>query len=293
MDGALVVDKPAGWTSHDVVNKVRRIAQTRRVGHLGTLDPLATGVLPLLLNRATRLAQFFTANEKVYEATLRFGFATSTYDAAGEPAGPDLAPALDPDRLEQLAARYRGALMQTPPPVSAKKVAGVPAYKLARKNQAVELAPAAVTIAELAILEVRASEARIRVRCSAGTYVRSLAHDLGQDYGGGAHVAALRRTRSGDFDLGQAHSIAALEELAAQDRLAEVLVPAASLLPEIPNEVLDAAALAQVRHGREFRGSPFRPRTSAYLKAVTPHGELVAIGKEILPNLYHPVLVLS
>lgn len=293
MDGAIVVDKPAGWTSHDVVNKLRRIANTRRVGHLGTLDPMATGVLPLLLNRATRLAQFFTRNQKVYEGTIRFGFATSTYDAAGEPAGEDLAPQLDPARLEQLAARYRGTFAQTPPPVSAKKIGGVPAYKLARKNVPVELAPVDVTIEEFTILEVLGSEARIRVRCSAGTYVRSLAHDLGRDYGPGAHLAALRRTQSGDFDLTTARTLPELEELAAADRLSEALVPAARLLPEIPAEVLDAVSVAQVRQGREFRASPFRPRGGEYLKAVTPQGELVAIGKEILPNLYHPVLVLS
>lgn len=293
MDGAIVVDKPAGWTSHDVVNKLRRIANTRRVGHLGTLDPMATGVLPLLLNRATRLAQFFKLNQKVYEGTIRFGFATSTYDAAGEPAAEDLQPQLDPARLEELAARYRGTFAQTPPPVSAKKIGGVPAYKLVRKNVPVELAPVEVTIEEFSILEVRGSEARIRVRCSAGTYVRSLAHDLGRDYGGGAHLAALRRTQSGDFDLTTARTLPELEELAAADRLREALVPAARLLPEIPAEVLDAVSVAQVRQGREFRGSPFRPRGSEYLKAVTPQGELVAIGKQILPNLYHPVLVLS
>jgi tRNA pseudouridine55 synthase len=293
MDGAIVVDKPAGWTSHDVVNKLRRLAGTRRIGHLGTLDPMATGVLPLLLDRATRLAQFFSANEKVYEGTIRFGFATSTYDAAGEPEGEDLHPRLDPERLEQVAARFRGSFAQTPPPVSAKKIGGVPAYKLARRNAPVELAPVTVTVEELVFLEVAGSEARIRVRCSSGTYVRSLAHDLGVLYGCGAHLAGLRRTRSGSFDLSAAHPIAGLESLAAEGRLAEAVIPAAQLLPEIPAEILDPAAAAQVRHGRDFRGSPFRPRGSEYLKAVTPQGELVAIGKEVLPNLYHPLVVLA
>ncbi len=293
MTGAIVVDKPAGWTSHDVVNRMRRIAGTRKIGHLGTLDPSATGVLPLLLNRATRLAQFFTRNDKVYEGVIRFGWSTLTYDADGEPASPQTEPALERERLEVLFDAFRGLILQTPPPVSAKKVAGRPAYELARKNIAVELQPVEITVRSLELLWVQGSEVGVRVDCGAGTYVRSIAHDAGQALGCGAHLKSLRRLQSGQFTIEQARTLEELAQLAAEERLSEALIPAMQLLPEFPNEIVDQLSESQIRQGRDFRVSPFRVRDGVKLvKAVSRAGELIAIGEAVMPNVYHPMLVL-
>ena len=161
MDGAIIVDKPEGWTSHDVVAKMRRIAKTRRIGHLGTLDPIATGVLPLVLDRATRLAQFYTRSDKIYEGVVRFGFATNTYDRAGEPTSAPVEVKVDRDELEALLDRFRGEFLQTPPPVSAKKVDGKRAYELARKSVVVELQPVKVQVYELAILGIDGAEVKL------------------------------------------------------------------------------------------------------------------------------------
>lgn len=292
-DGAIVLDKPPGWTSHDAVSKLRRLAKTRRIGHLGTLDPSATGVLPLLVGRVTRLARFYSGSDKVYDGVLRFGFATDTYDADGEPAGPLTDPVIDRAALEAALAAFRGTFLQTPPPVSAKKVGGVPAYKLARKHVAVELKPVEVTVNELELTELDGFRARIRVRCGGGTYVRSIAHDLGAKLGCGAHLAWLRRLRTGGFSIEQAFTIAALEELARENRLAEALIPAAQLLPEFPAERVDPATAGFIRLGRDFRVSPFRvPSGSRYVRAIDTDGDLLAIGEAVLPNLYHPTIVL-
>ena len=288
-----MVDKPAGWTSHDAVAKMRRIAGTKRVGHLGTLDPIATGVLPLVIGKATRLARFYTRSDKIYEAVVRFGFSTTTYDRAGEPTSPVTEPAVDRDGLERHLANFRGELMQVPPPVSAKKVDGVRAYKLVRQNVAVELAPSPVEVYELDLLEVKGAEARIRAHCSGGTYMRSIAHDLGQAMGCGAHLRDLRRTRSGEFLVEQARTLAELEALAAADRLLDALVPAAIMLPAFPSVAVDDVTVGHIRQGRNFPVSPFRlPQAGRYVKAVSREGELVAIGEAVLPNLYHPLIVM-
>ena len=293
MDGIIVVDKPLAWTSHDVVNKMRRIAGTRKVGHLGTLDPGATGVLPLVVGRATRLAQFYTRNDKVYEGVIRFGFSTTTYDAEGEPTSAETPVTLQRDQIEAALSRFRGEFAQTPPPVSAKKIAGRPAYELARKNQPVDLKPVTVEVYSLDLLSIEGNEATVRVHCSAGTYLRSIAHEAGEILGCGAHLRSLRRTASGDFKIEAARTLEQLAELAAAGRLGEALIPAAQLLPEFPMEMVDAITAGQIRNGRDFRVSPFQTRRgSRYVKAVTPQGELIAIGEARLPHLYHPVLVL-
>jgi tRNA pseudouridine55 synthase len=293
MDGVIVVDKSKGWTSHDVVGKMRRIAGTRRVGHLGTLDPMATGVLPLVINRATRLAQFFFKSDKVYEGTIRFGQATDTYDSEGEPIGEAREFLATPESVEPLLVRFRGTFAQTPPPVSAKKVAGQPAYKLARKKIAVELPPVEVTVYELALLGCKGADIRLRVHCTAGTYLRAIAHELGQAAGVGAHLASLRRLRAGDFDIAQARTLEQLQELSAAGRLEEALLPGAQLLPEFPNHVVDRITETQIRQGRDFRTSPFRtPANARYVKAISEDGVLLAVGEAKLPNVYHPMLVL-
>lgn len=293
MDGVIVVNKPEGWTSHDVVNKMRRIAGTRRIGHLGTLDPMATGVLPLVIERATRLAQFYMKSGKTYRARIRFGHSTSSYDRQGEPTGPHVDITLDPAAVEQALAGFRGVQQQTPPAVSAKKIGGVPAYKLARRNVAVHLDPVEVTIYSIELESCQGDTIAIRVHCSAGTYLRSLAHDLGQKLGCGAYVDELQRVESGEFRLEQARTLAELETLSREGRLEEALIPAARLLPDIPSEVVDNLTVTQIRQGRDFRVSPFRvERGSQYVKALATDGSLVAIGEVRMPNLYHPKLVL-
>src|SRR6266481_9781728 len=254
---------------------MRRLANMKKVGHLGTLDPIATGVLPLVIGRATRLAQFYTHRDKVYDAIIRFGFSTDTYDRAGSAISPEVAPpALDAEMIEPYLQRFRGKLLQTPPPVSAKKVAGRPAYELARKNIAVELAPVEVQVYELTLLGIEGPDVRVRAFCSAGTYLRAIAHELGREIGCGAHLLQLRRTESGDFSLQQARTLEELQELSSAGRLSEALIPAAQLLPDFPV-------------------SPFRVQKGArYVKAISRAGELIAIGEIKLPNLYHPALVL-
>jgi tRNA pseudouridine55 synthase len=293
VDGVIVVDKPREWTSHDVVNKMRRIAGTRKIGHLGTLDPSATGVLPLVVGRATRLAQFYTRNDKIYEGVIHFGYATNTYDADGNATSPEVSVTLDRARLEEVLNQFRGPISQTPPAVSAKKIAGKPAYALARKNEPVDLKPVDVEIYSLEILGIDGCEAEVRVHCSAGTYLRSIAHDAGQAMGCGAFLKNLRRTASGDFKIDAARTLETLAEMAAAERLEEALIPASQLLPEFPMEMVDSITAGQIRNGRDFRVSPFQTRKGArYVKAVTPQGDLVAIGEARLPHLYHPVLVL-
>jgi tRNA pseudouridine55 synthase len=293
VDGVIVVDKPQGLTSHDVVNRVRRLANTRKVGHLGTLDPMATGVLPLVLGRATRLAQFFSSGEKSYDARVQFGWATDTYDREGSPTSEPVAPHFTRPELEEVLARFRGTILQTPPPFSAKKVAGTPAYRLARKHIAVELQPVEVRVFELNLVEFDGMTARVCLRCSTGTYLRGIAHDVGQQLGCGAFLTALRRTASGEFGEGEARTLEALKELASTDGLHQALIPASHVLPDIPNATVDELTVGQIRHGKDFRLSPFVEWAGAkYVKAVSPEGDLIAIGEARMPNLYHPVLVL-
>lgn len=293
MDGVIIVDKPRDWTSHDVVNKMRRFAGTRRVGHLGTLDPGATGVLPLVIGRATRLAQFYTRNDKVYEGVIHFGYSTDSYDADGTPTSSEVPVQLDRDRLEAIFDHFRGEFQQVPPPISAKKIGGKPAYLLARKQQPVELEPATMRVDSLEILRLESCEVEVRVHCSAGTYLRSIAHEAGQHLGCGAFLKSLRRTASGDFKIEMARTLEELAELAAAGTIGEALLPAAQLLPEFPAEMVDTITAGQIRNGRDFHVSPFQARKGArYVKAVTAQGELVAIGEARLPHLYHPVLVL-
>ncbi len=289
-----MVDKPAGWTSHDVVGKMRRLAGKRSIGHLGTLDPMATGVLPLLVGNATRLARFFTANEKRYDSVVRFGVTTDSYDRDGEVTSTADRVEIGRDQLEAALEQFRGTFSQTPPPVSAKKIGGTPAYKLARKKIAFELKPVEVTVFSLQLCEFDGVCARLIVACGGGTYIRSIAHDLGHVLGCGAMLESLRRTRSGEFRESQARGMEALQELAAAGDMQQALIPASDLLPDFPVERVDSATEGQIRQGRDFRVSPFRVRASTpFVKAVAENGELVAIGEERLPNLYHPILVLS
>ena len=293
MDGAVIVDKPSGWTSHDVVNKVRRFAGTKKVGHLGTLDPAATGVLPLVIGRATRLAQFYTRNDKVYEGVMHFGYSTDSYDADGQTTSPARDIVLDRDELDAALDKFRGPFAQVPPPVSAKKIAGRPAYELARKQLPVDLKPVDVEVYSLDLLSIDRCQASIRVHCSSGTYLRGIAHDVGQALGCGAFLQSLRRTASGDFKIDSARTLEQLAALTEAGQFQDAVIPAAQLLPNFPAEMVDALTAGQIRNGRDFRVSPFHVRAEGrYVKAVNAEGQLVAIGEARLPHVYHPVLVL-
>jgi tRNA pseudouridine55 synthase len=260
---------------------------------LGTLDPMATGVLPLVLGRATRLAQFFSSGEKTYDARIQFGWATDTYDREGTPTSVLVEPRFTRSELERVLAEFSGTILQTPPAFSAKKIGGTPAYRLARRQIAVQLEPVEVQVFALDLLEFEGTTARIRLRCSAGTYLRGIAHDAGQRLGCGAFLTALRRTASGEFTEDEARTLEALQELAGAGRLSEALIPGARVLPQIPNATVDALTAGEIRHGKDFRLSPFVERAGAkYVKAVSPEGDLIAIGEARLPHVYHPVLVL-
>lgn len=269
------------------------MAGTKKVGHLGTLDPGATGVLPLVIGGATRLAQFYTRNDKTYQGVIHFGYSTDSYDADGQPTSPARDVAIERDRLEAALQKFRGPFAQVPPPISAKKIAGRPAYEMARKQQPFELKPADVKVYSLDVLRLEGPEAEVRVHCSAGTYLRSIAHEAGQALGCGAFLKSLRRTSSGDFKIEDARTLEQLAVLAEAGRFEEAVIPAAQLLPEFPAEMVDALTAGQIRNGRDFRISPFHLRPAGrFVKAVTPEGRLVAIGEARLPHLYHPVLVL-
>jgi tRNA pseudouridine55 synthase len=289
VNGLLVIDKPAGMTSHDVVGILRRITSERSIGHLGTLDPMATGVLPLLLGKFTRLAQYFSSAEKSYTGTIRFGFATDTYDADGEPAGPDSMPSLTLEQVRTAASRFHGEMEQMPPPFSAKKIAGKPAYKLAREGKPVELKAAKVCIANFEITAIEGSEARFTMTISAGGYVRSVAHELGQILGCGAHLSSLRRTQAGVFTLAEAHSLDELQPLAGNvDALEALCVHPRSLLPEMPSVTGDALALGRLRNGAQANLPEFS--SAPLVKVFAGQNELVGIAKRVAGTLFQPVV---
>ena len=290
MNGVLIVDKPAGWTSHDVVNRLRRILGQRAVGHLGTLDPLATGVLPLVIGSLTRLAQFYTTSAKAYEGVIRFGFATDTYDAEGESAAPAQAVSLSLGQVRELAAGFLGTIEQMPPPFSAKKIHGVPAYKLARKRKEVVLQPVQVKVEEFEILGVEGDRARFRARVASGTYMRSVAHDMGQRLGCGAHLEALRRTAVAEFTIAAAHTIEQIEAAASSHQVEELFVHPRELLPQLPSVTADEANAARIRSGRPVN-LPELSR-APQVKVFQGQRELIAIATRVAGTLFHPKIVL-
>jgi tRNA pseudouridine55 synthase len=291
MDGVLVIDKPAGMTSHDVVNRVRRILHQRSVGHVGTLDPLATGILPLVAGRMTRLAQFYTASEKTYEGAIRFGFATETYDAEGEPIGVPQTVKATLEEVRELAGRFQGVIRQMPPPFSAKKIHGVPAYKLARKHREVELQPVEVEVKEFEVLNWDGEQAHFRARVASGTYMRSVAHEMGQVLGCGAHLASLRRTAVAEFGLGDAHSLGELEAGCEQGRAEELFIHPRKLLPEMPSVTANDEMLGRIRVGRAVN-LPELSR-ARQVKVFYGQSELVAIATRVAGTLFHPGIVLA
>lgn len=289
MNGVLILDKPAGMTSHDVVNRVRRVLGQRSVGHLGTLDPMATGVLPLVTGSLTRLAQFYTDSEKTYEGTIRFGFSTDTYDAQGAASSPAQEMNLESGQVETLAERFRGVISQMPPPFSAKKIHGVPAYKLARKQKEVVLTPVQVEIKELTVLGVERDRVRFRARVASGTYLRSVAHDMGQALGCGAYLESLRRTAAAEFTLADAHTLEELSESAAKADWEDFFVHPRKLLPQLPSVTADEANAARIRSGRTVN-LPEHSR-ARQVKVFYGQRELIAIATRVAGTLFHPRIV--
>ena len=292
MHGLLIIDKPAGPTSHDIVARVRRTLRTKRVGHTGTLDPLATGVLPLVVGSATRLASLLSGAEKEYVATIRLGRATGTYDAAGlEGPPPDPPAGIDASAVDAALNHFRGRFRQMPPAFSAKKIGGVPAYKLARRKLPVQPAPVDVTIHCLTLERCAGGLATVRLTTSAGFYVRSLAHDLGQRLGCGAYLESLRRVRVGDYGEESAVPLDEFERDAveADGRV----IPMDRLLPELPAVILNEQEIRRATHGNEIRaedraGAP----CSVKYRLLDSSGRLIAIAETLPGGVLHPVTVL-
>jgi tRNA pseudouridine55 synthase len=293
MDGVLVVDKPEGLTSHDVVAAARRLLGEKRIGHTGTLDPLATGVLPLACGRATRLVRFLSASDKDYEATILFGVTTDTLDVTGQETGRSGA---TPSRDALLAAMQslEGEQTQVPPVYSAKKIGGRRAYDFARRDEPVELAAVPVRVSRLELLEFGHDRCRLSLTCSAGFYVRALVRDIGARCGTGACLEALRRTRSGDFTLEEAVPLDALQEGTAVETL---LIPMEKLLPHFPAVTVTAEGLARVSHGQHVRpvdlAGPQPSSTAEWIRLLDAGGTLVGLGTPQRPSGFlHPEVVL-
>jgi tRNA pseudouridine55 synthase len=309
MNGVLVIDKPAGPTSHDVVAVVRRAIGSPKVGHTGTLDPLATGVLPLVIGRATRLASYLSGADKEYVARIRFGLATPTYDAeardsAGSPTAEGLAAvaALEEGEVREALRTFEGRFLQMPPPFSAKKVGGMPAYKLARQDKPVEIKPVEVTVRELELGGYADGLAEVRLVSSSGFYVRSLAHDLGQRLGCGAHLEGLRRTRAGEFTLADAVPLEAIV-LGGESAAGKRLVAMDRLLTMMPAVVANDVGAERASHGSALRpedlavvgnGSSTRSESPSEgrLRLLDQAGSLLGLVERRDDGLLHPFVVL-
>ena len=290
MDGLLILDKPAGMTSHDVVAIVRRATGEKSIGHLGTLDPMATGVLPLLLGRYTRLAQFFGRAEKHYTGSIRFGFATDTFDAEGSAAGEPAALELGLEELRGLAGRFHGTMDQLPPVYSAKKINGVPAHKLARAGLEAPVKAARIHIEEFSLTGLDGDLAGFSMSISAGGYVRSVAHELGQMAGCGAHLAALRRTRAGDFLLDGAITLERLKGSTVVE--IEAMLPhPRNVLPAMPAVTVDEQGAGRLRNGMQVNLPDFS--AALHVKVFTGPTELLGIARRVAGTLMQPIVVLG
>ena len=295
LNGLLILDKPSGMTSHDVVSIVRRATGEKSIGHLGTLDPMATGVLPLLVGRYTRLAQFFGQAEKEYTGEIRFGFATDTYDAEGTPSG-------EPQRLQktlaelrELAAVFHGDIDQVPPIYSAKKIGGVAAHKLARAGVDVPVKPARITIHDFRLLSLDGDTASFTMTVSAGGYVRSVAHELGALAGCGAHLSSLRRTRAGVFGLDRAITVDQLKDAAdAADPeavFAALLPHPRTLLPEMPSVTVDEQSAGRLRNGMQVNLPEYSQ--AQLVKVFTSPTELLGIARRVAGTLMQPHVIIG
>ena len=271
MDGIVIIDKPQDWTSQDVTARLRRVYQTRRIGHGGTLDPMATGVLPVFVGRATRAVEFFEHAEKTYETVLQLGITTDTEDITGQVLTRQPV-CVTEEQVRKALDAFRGEIQQVPPMYSALKVNGQKLYDLARKGQQVERKPRPVTIHELDLLEFSGQQLRLRVRCSKGTYIRTLCKDIGQALGCGGTMAALRRVQAGRYTIDQA---VPLDELLASDQPQQWLLPVDSLFAQYPQVVLTANQEKRCRNGNAF-SIQLPPDT---YRAYSQEGEFLMLAK--------------
>ena len=290
MNGLLVLDKPSGITSHDVVAIVRRATGEKSIGHLGTLDPMATGVLPLLLGKYTRLAQFFGQAEKHYTGHIRFGFATDSFDSDGIPSSDKQPLTLSLEELQTLSQKFQGEIDQLPPIFSAKKINGVPAHKLARAGVEVAVKPARITIHNFELTSLEADTGTFKMSVSAGGYVRSVAHELGQLAGCGAHLSSLRRTQAGTFALEQAITIDRLKTSSVAE-LQALLPHPRTLLPEMPSVTVDDQLAGRLRNGMQVNLPDFSQ--TPLIKVFTAPTDLLAISRRIAGTLFQPIVVLA
>ncbi len=292
LSGVVVIDKSEGVTSHDVVAHIRWLTKARHVGHFGTLDPLATGVLPVAVGRATRLQQFYLSSTKIYTGKIRFGYATTTYDREGEAITKPMHVSLSQEDLDEVKLRFLGTSMQIPPAFSAKKIGGVSAHRLARRKQTVQLAPQQIQIYRLELRLAASDEADFELECSGGTYVRSLAHDIGNEIGCGAHLWELRRCASGEFTLHESIQFLLLAGKSDAPRKREALdqawIPLGRLLPSLPRIELSEEEIRRVRFGlplearkqnleqrEDYHSLEFQGRR---VRLMSPSGELIGIG---------------
>lgn len=312
IDGILIIDKPIGLTSHDVVARLRRILKTKRIGHTGTLDPFATGVLVMLVGKATRLAQFLDRDAKEYEAVIRFGFETDTGDGTGRRKAKGegrKAEELKIEEIENVLASFRGEIEQTPPMYSAKKVDGKKLYELARKGVEIERKPVKVSIYELKIIEPQRAQRNtekeiidqgpktedhaLRVLCSAGTYVRTLAEDIGRKIGVGAHLAELRRIKAGQFDLSKAVTMEDLEEIVAAAELNDILISMNEAVSHLPKVVLNAEQIKNTQNGKRLNFERIEIENNQAIRMIDQAENLIAIGFYLKQEKYiQPKLVL-
>lgn len=292
MNGVLLVDKSLGFTSHDVVAYTRRLLQIKKVGHLGTLDPLATGLLVLCLGKATRLAKFMSGWDKVYIGTVRLSHSTTTYDLEGEPLGKPTEVRVEKEEIINLLSGFKGRIKQMPPQFSAKKVAGRPIHRYARRGLRVDIEPVEVEIYQIKLLKLIPNQLWLKVSCSAGTYVRSLAHDIGQTIGCGGYLSYLRRVRFGSFSLADAIPMDQLFRFYQRGKLQEKIIPLETLLPEFPPLTVDSRGRQKLLHGMRLSRDEFQGKTGetpifnckGYYKALDQGGKLVAIGRLVQPG---------
>ena len=307
LDGLILVHKPAQLTSHDVVDSIRNILKIRKVGHFGTLDPWATGLLIIAVGKATRLFPLFLQSSKTYESQIRLGWATDTFDLLGRPTSPQAETFPDKETILQAMKVFRGNILQVPPLYSAKKHKGKPLYVLARKNQTIELEPCPVTVHIFELKFYSPPLLDCVIRCSSGTYIRSLAHDLGQKLGCGAHLVKLVRTSIDPFDLEESRHLEEIQEKAEKDKIVDVIIPMESLLPHIPKIVLTETGSRMARNGNiilpehilsmyEWPGAKEKPASlgEKLYRLFSEDGRLLAIAKhDIKKKGLHPFLVID
>src|SRR5947209_10692063 len=279
MDGILNINKATGMTSHDVVAKVRKLLRQKRVGHTGTLDPAASGVLPICLGQATRVAEYLSESGKVYQAEIIFGVVTDTYDSEGTVIRTAPVAELTLPQIEEALSHFLGPQIQLPPRYSAIKIQGQPAYKRARAGEEFSLEPRSITIARLEIIAWNSPRFTLAIECSKGTYIRSLAYNLGEYLGCGAYLGALVRTRSGPFFLSESITLEQLADAAASESVDEHLFPADKALQDYPALLLDAVSAGRVLHGMAFRYDPEPPISSKLARVYDTSGNFLAIAE--------------